>query len=333
MQISTIEIASPTARNDRHWLCHSERSEESRFKNTVEMINPFTERNDMDSTDIALVESAQKGDKEALEKLILKHQAWIYNIALRMVLNPHDAEDVTQEILIKIITKLSTFKGKSSFRTWLYRIVANHVINMKKGHCEMKITNFKGYGQELDKTPDMDLPDRNSVPVDVQVLVEEAKIGCMTGMLLCLDREQRLVYILGEIFNISDSVGSMILEISKENFRQKLSRARRDLQNFMNDKCGLINKNNPCRCERKTTAWIHAGLVEPDNIKFNKDYLKKIKNVSEGKSKQFEGFLDNEYSNLFREHPFQDPPDFVKTLEGILHNEQFQQILNLTSHH
>lgn len=294
------------------------------------MINPFTEKNDTNSTDIALVESAQKGDREALEKLILRHQTWIYNIALRMVLNPHDAEDVTQEILIKIITKLSTFEGKSSFRTWLYRIVANHVINMKKGHCEMKVTNFKDYGQELDRTPDMELPDKSRSPVDIQVLAEEAKIGCMTGMLLCLDREQRLVYILGEIFNISDSIGSEILQIRRENFRQKLSRARRDLHSFMNEKCGLINQNNPCRCVKKTASWIHDGLVEPDNLKFNRNYLKKVKDISEGKSKQLENFLDDEYASIFRNHPFQTLPDFVKSLQGILNNKQFQQIINFT---
>lgn len=277
-----------------------------------------------------LVESARNGDRGALEKLILRHQAWIYNIALRMVLNPADAEDVTQEILIKIITKLSTFKDKSNFRTWLYRIVANHVINMKKGHCEEKIKGFDGYGKELDETPELALTDRNSIPVDIQVLVEEAKIGCMTGMLLCLDREQRLAYILGEIFNVSDSIGSKILKISRDNFRQRVSSARRDLHNFMNEKCGLIDQNNPCRCARKTAAWIHAGLVEPDNLKFNRNYLKKIRDVSESRSKQLDDLLDSEYADLFREHPFQKPPDIVKPLKEILHGEQFQYILNLT---
>lgn len=184
-------------------------------------INPFTQGNDTGPADISLVESAQNGDREALEKLILRHQAWIYNIALRMVLNPQSAEDVIQDILIKIIAKLSTFKGRSSFRTWLYRIVANHVINMKKKHCEEKIISFEAYGKALDETPKMDLPDRNSVPVDVQVLVEEAKIGCMTAMLLCLDREQQLIYILGEIFNVSDSIGGKILKMGKEHFRIK----------------------------------------------------------------------------------------------------------------
>ncbi|MBI5748282.1 MAG: RNA polymerase sigma factor [Nitrospinae bacterium] len=297
------------------------------------MIDPFTERNDTDSTDIALVESAQKGDREALEKLILRHQAWIYNIAMRMVLNPQIAEDVTQEVLIKVITKLSTFQGRSSFRTWLYRIVVNHVINMKKQCLEQVITDFKYYGNELDKTPDMDLPDRNSLPVDMQLIVEEAKIGCMTGMLLCLDREQRLIYILGEMFEVSDAVGSEIMEISRDNFRQKLSRARKDMYSFMNEKCGLINHNNPCRCARKTSAWIQAGYVDPHNLKFNANYVKRIKDVSQNKSKEICELMDEQYAQLFREHPFQDPPDFAKTLERILHSEQFQQILNLTPHH
>jgi RNA polymerase sigma factor (sigma-70 family) len=57
--------------------------------------------------------------------LIARHQAWIYNIVLRMVYNPYDAEDATQEILIKLLNSLSTFEGRSQFRTWLYRIVVN----------------------------------------------------------------------------------------------------------------------------------------------------------------------------------------------------------------
>lgn len=295
------------------------------------MVNPFAKEYDTDFTDTVLVESARKGDRDALEKLIVRHQAWIYNIAMRMVLNPYDAEDVTQEVIIKVITKLSQFQGKSSFRTWLYRIVANHVINMKKRHCEGKITSFNNYGKTLDETPDLELPDKDSVPVDIQVLAEEAKIGCMTGMLLCLDRGQRFAYILGEIFSVSDSIGSEILQISKENFRQRLSRARRDLHNFMNEKCGLINKNNSCRCERKTAAWIRAGLVEPDNLKFSRDYMTKVKDISEDRSKQLENFLDDEYASLFRNHPFQTPPDFVKSLHSILHNDKFQQIVNFNN--
>src|SRR5258708_4111180 len=148
------------------------------------MFNPFAEATADDVTDVELVEQAQAGDRAALEKLILRHQAWIYNIAVRMVFQPQDAEEVTQEVLVKVITKLNTFKGESKFRTWLYRIAANHVLNMQQRSAETQSLTFSRYGTAIENTPDLDLPDPNTVPVEVPILVEEAKVGCTMGMLL-----------------------------------------------------------------------------------------------------------------------------------------------------
>src|SRR6478609_10119099 len=131
------------------------------------MFNPFSEVAASGSADAELVEQAKNGDRAALEKLVLRHQAWIYNVAIRMVFQPHDAEEVTQEVLVKVITRLSTFKGESSFRTWLYRIAANHVLNMKRRSAERSVMTFADYGAAIDRTPDLDLPDRKSVPVDL----------------------------------------------------------------------------------------------------------------------------------------------------------------------
>ena len=94
------------------------------------------------------------GGAEALETLIRRHQSWIYNTVQRMVYLPQDAEDITQEILIKVLTKLSTFEGRSSFRTWLYRIVVNHVLNMKRTRIEELEWSFERYGAGLDGVPD-----------------------------------------------------------------------------------------------------------------------------------------------------------------------------------
>src|SRR5258707_2478732 len=123
------------------------------------MFNPFTEIAESDTADSALAAMAKKGDRAALEKLVLRHQAWIYNIAVRMVFQPHDAEEVTQEVLVKVITQLSTFKAESKFRTWLYRIVANHVLNMKRPRVETQELTFATYGTAINNTPDLDLPD------------------------------------------------------------------------------------------------------------------------------------------------------------------------------
>src|SRR5206468_10709123 len=138
---------------------------------------------DDDQTDTELVEQAKSGARAALEKLVLRHQAWIYNIAVRMVFQPQDAEEVTQEVFIKVITKLSTFQGECKFRTWLYRIATNHVLNMRRRSAETRVTTFADYGAAINRTADLDLPDPKTVPVELPLLVEEAKNGCTMGML------------------------------------------------------------------------------------------------------------------------------------------------------
>ena len=291
------------------------------------MLNPFSQRAAPDAEDLHLVRRAQAGNRDALEELIRRHQAWIYNIVLRMFYWPNDAEDVTQEILIKVTTKLSTFEGRSSFRTWIYRIAVNHILNQKRRSFEGKLT-FPDYGRGLDATPDMDLPDPASVPADVKLMVDEARIGCTSGMLLCLDREQRLIYILGEIFGTSDRVGAELLDISRDAFRQKLSRARRDLHSFMQNQCGLVNTANPCRCAKKTQGFARAGYLNPEKLLFAHEHVTRVREVAEKKCEDIEA-LDEQYAEIHRDHPFQTPPDFVASLRNLLNDPKFKSIVEL----
>src|SRR5713101_3385036 len=149
--------------------------------------NPLADQSATDHEDQGLVMRARAGDRTALEELIQRHQGWIYNIAVRMLYHPQDAEDATQEILVKVLTRLSSFEGRSSFRTWLYRIVVNHVLNMRRGREEQKSITFSVYGDALDNTPDLDLPDPKGTSPDTNLLVTEAMLSCTSGMLLCLE--------------------------------------------------------------------------------------------------------------------------------------------------
>ncbi len=293
------------------------------------MFNPFAEIAEGDPADAELVEQAKSGDRAALEMLVLRHQAWIYNIAVRMVYQPHDAEEVTQEVLVKVITKLSTFKGESKFRTWLYRIVANHVLNMQRHSVETQNLTFATYGAALDNTPDLDLPDPKSVPVEVPLLVEEAKVGCTMGMLLCLDRQQRLIFTLGEILGASDTVGGEVLEMTADNFRQRLARARRDLYSFMNNQCGLVNRDNPCRCPKKTKGFIEEGHVDPHHLRFVPRHVERVKDVAAKTVRKIESVVQGEYAAIYRDHPFLQSSDRVNWLRAMLENEDVRETLHL----
>jgi RNA polymerase sigma factor (sigma-70 family) len=263
-----------------------------------------------------LVEAAVEGDGASLERLVLRHQAWIYNIALRMVGNPHDAEDVTQDILAKMVTKLSSFQGRSRFRTWLYRIVANHVINLKTSPAESAMS-FSSYGSAIDRTPDLDLPDDTAPPVDTGLLVRETRHICLAGILLCLNRAQRLVFVLGAMFGVNDGIGSEIVGVSRAAYRKRLSRARRRIRVFMEERCGLVREGSSCDCAHKTRALIDHGEIDPDNLRFAGRHTRTIREVAPRKLKDLRRFWKDE------------PADFAARIRRITEHQEFKKIFDL----
>jgi len=228
------------------------------------MHNPFKEDINEDKKDTDYIIKSVNGDAGALENLLLRHHSWIFNIAVKMTGDIHDAEDVTQEVLIKVITKLSTYSSrKSSFRTWLYRIVANHVINMKTGKKE-KIMAGALLNNDIEDLAS-GIPDRRKSGLPGHdLMIEETKTSCMNCMLLSLKRKERIIFILGVVFNVTDKIGSELCDISRENFRKILSRTRKKLYDFFNTQCSLLNESNPCRCDKKITSMIKLKLVDPD---------------------------------------------------------------------
>lgn len=290
------------------------------------MDNPF-KSNYSDKSDTELIEAALGGSKAALEALLQRHQDYIFNVAHKMVLNTEDAQDITQEVLIKVITNLSKFQGKSAFRTWLYRITTNHFLSMKRKRVELQEMSFEGFGKAMDELPNDELTELERL--EMADFIEDARLGCMSGMLMCLSREQRLVFILGEIFEIDHNLGSEILEISKANFRKRLERARKDLYQFMNAKCGLINAANPCRCHRKTKAFIKKGWVNTENLQFNTDFRKRIHQIIHQKDKALKEVIEVDYQQLYQSHPFQEKETVKALSHRILTQPKVRDIFEL----
>ena len=289
------------------------------------MENPFSKQYS-DYEDIKLVRLGIKGDKNALQNLIVRHQLFVYNLALKMTNNTQDAEDLTQEAFIKAITGLSKFEGKSNFRTWLYRITVNHFLNTKKRKSEYSVVNFESYFNSIDSMPSSELNEQEES--ELKDTIEELRISCTTGMLMCLSREQRMVYVLGELFDIDHNMGGKILEISPGNFRVKLMRARKDIYQWMNNKCGLVNKDNPCRCSKKTKGYVKAGKVDPDNLQFNTRYQSKIKDFSKNNAVEITNTVEELNRNVFKDHPMQDPIKAPKIINEIFNNDLIKWLLD-----
>lgn len=291
-------------------------------------IDPFSIEYD-DGPDIELARAAvNESDAGALATLLERHRIFIYNVALRMVLNPDDAEDITQEVLLKVITNLGGFRGDSGFRTWLYRITFNHVLKTKKRRREELITDFDRFGSVLDSLPDNQLtPEEEHT---LRAAREDTKITCMTGMLLCLDREQRLVWILGEIFGVDHRLGGELLEILPDTYRKRLSRARRDLAAFMDAKCGLVKISNPCRCAKKTKGFIAAGWVDPKNIKFYDERAVRVRELAGSRANSLFDQRDR-YTRLYLEHPAHEPRGENPStwLRGLLASRELRELFEL----
>jgi RNA polymerase sigma factor (sigma-70 family) len=214
-----------------------------------------------------LVERARAGDRAALEAVVLAIQDRVYNLAIRMLWHPADAEDATQEILVRVITSLGSFRGESAFSTWVYRVAANHLLTTRKRRAEREELTFARFAEQLDEGLAPAAPGP-AAEVEQRLLVEEVKIGCTQGMLLCLDRDQRLAYLLGEVFGLTSRESAEILGITPAAVRKRLSRARQRLHGFMRRRCGIVNPESPCRCARRVDHAVRIGRVDPERLLF-----------------------------------------------------------------
>jgi len=257
--------------------------------------------------DLELVAKALNGDKKSLNNLIGKYQPFIYNVAWKMAWDEVDAKDITQEVLIKVLTKLSQFDNKGSFKAWIYRIAVNEFLTTKRRSKEKDILGFDDFKSKLDAVPD------TTVSADEYIELEsysrEIRLRCMSGMIMCLNREQRLLFILGDLFGVDHSLGAEIFGVSRQNFRVKLHRARTDMSNFMNKQCGLIDSNNPCRCPKKAKVLSQMGVLTETNYKFKVDYKSKIADYAENTLDEASDNINSKYLKFLRDHPAKDDFD------------------------
>lgn len=211
-----------------------------------------------------LARRALAGEREAVRRLVLALQGDVHGLALRMLWQREDAEDATQEILVRVITRLSQYDFRSRLKTWVYRVATNYLLDVKKSAVERLGLDFEQLAQDLATG----LSDRGPGDGERSLLTLEVKIGCTLAMLQCLDRPHRLAYVLGEILDLSSAEAAEALAIDPASFRKRLERARARIAVFAERHCGLVSDQASCRCNRRVPAAIRLGRADPDRLQF-----------------------------------------------------------------
>jgi RNA polymerase sigma factor (sigma-70 family) len=276
-----------------------------------------------DIASTALVQKSLEGDRNALNQLIKIHEPFIYNIAWKYTNNPEEAKDLTQEVLIKVVTKLSTFKGNSAFKTWVYRIVVNQFLQTKRRPMEDRWVSFDDFSEELNAIPSPDVSPEEEIEHELRT--KTARTRCMSGMLMCLTREQRLIYILGDVFNLDHNIGAEVFGLSKQNYRVRLSRTRKEFHAFMNQQCGLVNTANPCRCSKKAKAMEAAGKMKVDEKIFDPEYSSTISSYSQGIADEVADVIDKKYIEFFQRHPTKEDFDTETVITEIVNDKDLHK--------
>lgn len=215
---------------------------------------------------LVLIDKAVAGDKESLETVILSVQDLVFNLSLRMLGTFPDAEDASQDILLKIITHLSSFKRDSSFSTWVFSIAVNHLKNYKKHMFAKFPLSFEFYGDDIANGKTEDVPDLTQ-DVEKTLLAEELKMSCTNVMLQCLDTESRCIFILGTMFKVDSRIAGDILGITPETYRQRLSRIRKKMADFLGEYCGEYGRGN-CHCINRVNYAIQNHRISPAQLDF-----------------------------------------------------------------
>jgi RNA polymerase sigma factor (sigma-70 family) len=213
-------------------------------------------------TDDELVAVAGRGDHKAAEVLFVRHTGFVMRLVKQLGRTAAEAEDAVQDVWAIVWEHLPQFKQQSSFTTWLYRITVNHVLQQmrreRSQHRQQAFTSAEDSVADDTIFPDNFLNDYFS------------------GVLLCLSEEQRMTLVLADIFRMDHQAAAQVLKITPDNYRQKLSRSRKDLRNWMAGKCSLVKTGQPCQCPRKKQCFIEEGRVNAQTGKFDTTRMRKV---------------------------------------------------------
>lgn len=217
----------------------------------------------------ALLARARAGDLGAIDAVLAAIQPGVFNLAMRMLGHREDARDATQEILLKVVTHLGGFRGDSAFGTWVWQVARRHLLDASTRAREWPQVSLESLAADLGAGLQLAGPaGEPALTPEDRAAARELAITCTQGMLMRLDRDHRIAWVLDATFGLSSQEAAAVLEIRPAAYRKRLSRARQALAAFADAHCGQASAGASCRCETQVRAIsivARAGRPLPPN--------------------------------------------------------------------
>lgn len=196
----------------------------------------------------SLVAPALAGDGRALNTLCRGLEPPIYRLCVRMLGDVRDAEDATQDVLVKVVTHLAQFEGRARLTTWAHQIAVRHVLQLRASRAEQRALGEDALAELLEQGLAYGQTQPPPSPED-HGFITEVRLSCTQGMLMMLSRDERLALVLVELLGFDGAEAAEICQVEPATLRQRLTRARQRLGEFVARRCGLAGEGAPCRCE------------------------------------------------------------------------------------
>jgi len=201
---------------------------------TAPAAKPSTEGvDDIRQEESKLIRAAAGGDLQAYDQLIQRYQERVYATIYHMTSNHEDANDLAQETFIKAYRSLKSFRGGSSFYTWVYRIAVNKTINFLKQRKNRIQMSLNDLDSNVENNPDLvaliseDTPNRDAQLSELQVKLNEA--------LMKLSHEHRLAVVLHDVQGLPHEEIARVMDCNVGTVRSRLFYARQQLQGLLSD--------------------------------------------------------------------------------------------------
>ncbi|HET9940355.1 MAG TPA: sigma-70 family RNA polymerase sigma factor [Candidatus Eisenbacteria bacterium] len=176
-------------------------------------------------TDEQLVRKSQQDNERAFGELVSRYESKVYSLALKMLRNPEDAEDVLQDTFLRAYRGIKSFKGNSTFSTWIYRITANSAL--------MRLRKRQLPTVSIDDADEREAPINIAdwAPGPVEQMLNQETQAAMTEAIDALPPEFRQVFVLRDIEELSNAEVAEILDLSVAAVKSRLHRARLKVRN------------------------------------------------------------------------------------------------------